>query len=142
MGSHEGAFCDPQAYHYRVSVNLIITADILWAGQVLRYLLGMWCMYNIRECSSTLYVGMPQKQNGLPIHCIAKLITFQNYLIAFLINAWRVRVCTFSAISVTAVLCERLHTWEQSCLVKYMQHLVLYNRFGHFSLAKIIPYNG
>ena len=26
----------------------------------------------IRECGSTLYVGMPQKQNARPIHCIAK----------------------------------------------------------------------
>ena len=27
----------------------------------------------IRECGSTLYVGMPRKQNGRPIHCIVKL---------------------------------------------------------------------
>ena len=26
----------------------------------------------IRECGSTLYVGMPWKQNGRPIHCIVK----------------------------------------------------------------------
>ena len=26
----------------------------------------------IRECGSTLYVGMPRKQNGRPIHCIVK----------------------------------------------------------------------
>ena len=26
----------------------------------------------IRECGSTLYVGMPRKQDGRPIHCIVK----------------------------------------------------------------------
>ena len=34
---------------------------------------------SIRECSSTLYVGMPWKQNGRPIHCIAKPLS-QNTL--------------------------------------------------------------
>ena len=33
---------------------------------------AMICSMYIRECDSTLYVGMPRKQNGRPIHCIVK----------------------------------------------------------------------
>ena len=63
--------CNAEQTDNKINANSTETTDMgLWAYG-LNFLQLYSLLHYIRECVSTLYVGMPQKQNGRPIHCIA-----------------------------------------------------------------------